>query len=256
MEEQAMSGHSKWHSIKHKKAREDAKRGKVFTKMIREITVAARAGGGDPSGNPRLRTAILAAKAVNMPADNIDRAIKKGTGELEGVNYEEITYEGYGPGGVAILVEVLTDNRNRTAADIRRIFTRGNGNLGESGCVSWIFEKKGLITFDKASFEEDLLMESVLESGAEDMDDSDDSSFEVYTSPGDFVQVKEYFDNKGIAYNLSQITMIPQNSVRLEGKEAEQTLRLIETLEDQDDVQNVYANFDIPQEVMEKIESS
>ena len=248
-----MSGHSKWNSIKHKKAREDAKRGKIFTKMIREITVAARSGGGDPNGNPRLRTAILAAKAVNMPADNIERAIKKGTGELEGVSYEEFTYEGYGPGGVAILIEILTDNRNRTAADIRRILTRGNGNLGENGCVAWIFEKKGIITFEKANFDEDMLMESVLESGAEDMDDSDEIYFEVYTSPGDFVQVKEYFDNKGLAYSLSQITMIPQNTVRLEGKEAEQALKLIETLEDQDDVQNVHANFDIPDEVMEEI---
>ena len=251
-----MSGHSKWNSIKHKKAREDAKRGKIFTKMIREITVAARSGGGDPNGNPRLRTAILAAKAVNMPADNIERAIKKGTGELEGVSYEEFTYEGYGPGGVAILIEILTDNRNRTAADIRRILTRGNGNLGENGCVAWIFEKKGIITFEKANFDEDMLMESVLESGAEDMDDSDEIYFEVYTSPGDFVQVKEYFDNKGLAYSLSQITMIPQNTVRLEGKEAEQTLKLIEILEDQDDVQNVYANFDIPDEVMEEIEGA
>lgn len=248
-----MSGHSKWNSIKHKKAREDAKRGKIFTKMIREITVAARSGGGDPNGNPRLRTAILAAKAVNMPADNIERAIKKGTGELEGVSYEEFTYEGYGPGGVAILIEILTDNRNRTAADIRRILTRGNGNLGENGCVAWIFEKKGIITFEKANFDEDMLMESVLESGAEDMDDSDEIYFEVYTSTGDFVQVKEYFDNKGLAYSLSQITMIPQNTVRLEGKEAEQALKLIETLEDQDDVQNVHANFDIPDEVMEEI---
>jgi len=256
MEEQAMSGHSKWNSIKHKKAREDAKRGKIFTKMIREITVAARAGGGDPNGNPRLRTAILTAKAVNMPADNIERAIKKGTGELEGVSYEEFTYEGYGPNGVAILVEILTDNRNRTAADIRRIFTRGNGNLGENGCVAWIFEKKGIITFEKANFNEDVLMESVLESGAEDMDDSDETYFEVYTSPGDFVQVKEYFDSKGLAYSLSQITMIPQNTVHLEGKEAEQTLKLIETLEDQDDVQNVYANFDIPDEVIEEIEGA
>ncbi len=251
-----MSGHSKWNSIKHKKAREDAKRGKIFTKMIREITVAARAGGGDPNGNPRLRTAILTAKAVNMPADNIERAIKKGTGELEGVSYEEFTYEGYGPNGVAILVEILTDNRNRTAADIRRIFTRGNGNLGENGCVAWIFEKKGIITFEKANFNEDVLMESVLESGAEDMDDSDETYFEVYTSPGDFVQVKEYFDSKGLAYSLSQITMIPQNTVHLEGKEAEQTLKLIETLEDQDDVQNVYANFDIPDEVIEEIEGA
>jgi YebC/PmpR family DNA-binding regulatory protein len=247
-----MSGHSKWHSIRHKKAREDAKRGKVFTKLIRELTVSARAGGGDPAMNPRLRTAIDRAKAENMPADNIDRAIKKGTGELEGVRYEEYTYEGYGPGGTAILVEVMTDNKNRCTAEVRHIFSKQNGNLGENGCVAWIFEKKGYLSVPSEGVDEETLMEIALEAGAEDIvEDPEDKQFEVYTPPEAFQAVKEALTEKAVAFQNADVTMIPKNTVRLEGKEAEQTLRLMDALEDNDDVQHVYANFDIPKEVME-----
>ena len=249
-----MSGHSKWHSIKHKKAREDAKRGKVFTKLIRELTVSARAGGGDPSMNPRLRTAIDRAKAENMPADNIDRAIKKGTGDLEGVRYEEHTYEGYGPGGTAILVEVMTDNKNRCTAEIRHIFSKQNGNLGENGCVSWIFEKKGYISIPSDTVDEETLMDIALEAGADDIvEDKEDKQFEVYTPPESFQAVKEALTAKGVTWQAADITMIPKNTVRLQGKEAEQTLRLMDALEDNDDVQNVYSNFDISKEVMESL---
>ncbi len=249
-----MSGHSKWHSIKHKKAREDAKRGKVFTKLIRELTVSARAGGGDPSMNPRLRTAIDRAKAENMPADNIDRAIKKGTGDLEGVRYEEHTYEGYGPGGTAILVEVMTDNKNRCTAEIRHIFSKQNGNLGENGCVSWIFEKRGYISIPSDTVDEETLMDIALEAGADDIvEDKEDKQFEVYTPPESFQAVKEALTAKGVTWQAADITMIPKNTVRLQGKEAEQTLRLMDALEDNDDVQNVYSNFDISKEVMESL---
>jgi YebC/PmpR family DNA-binding regulatory protein len=249
-----MSGHSKWHSIRHKKAREDAKRGKVFTKLIRELTVSARAAGGDPTMNPRLRTAIDRAKAENMPADNIDRAVKKGTGELEGVRYEEYTYEGYGPGGTAILVEVMTDNKNRCTAEVRHIFSKQNGNLGENGCVAWIFEKKGYLSVPAEGMDEETLMDITLEAGADDIvEDTEDKQFEVYTELEAFQAVKDALDAKGVTYQAADITMIPKNTVKLQGKEAEQTLRLMDALEDNDDVQNVYSNFDISQEVMESL---
>ena len=247
-----MSGHNKWSSIKHKKGAADAKRGRIFTRLIKEITVAARMGGGDPDGNPRLRSAILAAKAENMPKDNIERAIKKGTGELEGVSYDEMTYEGYGPGGVAMLVECLTDNKNRTVADIKYIFDRHGGNLGEPGCVAWMFEKMGMIVFEKDNVDEEKLLEVALEAGADDVKEEDDG-FEVLIPPSDFDAVKQAFDDAGLTYIVAEISMIPQNTVKLEGKKAEQMLNLVEALEDNDDVNNVYANFDIPDDVMEAI---
>jgi len=245
-----MSGHSKWASIKHKKGAADAKRGQAFTRLIKEITVAARLGGGDPSGNPRLRSAILAAKAENMPKDNITRAIKKGTGELEGTTYEEVNYEGYGPGGVAVLIDVLTDNKNRTVADLKHIFDRHGGNLGEPGCVAWNFTKKGLLVFDKAKIEEEKLLELALDAGAEDVR-PEGSQFEVITDPADFEAVRKTFDDKGLPYNLAEVSMIPQNTVRLDGKKAEQMLNLMEALEENDDISHVYANFDIPDDVIE-----
>jgi len=247
-----MSGHSKWSTIKRKKGAADAKRGKVFTKIIKEIMVAARMGGGDINANPRLRTAVLAAKAENMPRDNIDRAIKKGTGELEGVNYEEITYEGYGPGGVAMLVEVMTDNKNRTVAEVRHILAKQNGNLGEGGCVSWVFEKKGLISIDKAGVDEDRLMEAALDAGALDIKDSG-KEFDVTTSPASFESVKKKLEESGFKSTYAEVTMVPQTTVRITGKEAEQMLKLMEGLEDLDDVQKVYANFDITDEEMERL---
>ncbi|NLA75569.1 MAG: YebC/PmpR family DNA-binding transcriptional regulator [Deltaproteobacteria bacterium] len=247
-----MSGHSKWSSIKHKKGAADAKRGRIFTKLIKEITIAARMGGGDADGNPRLRSAILAAKAENMPKDNIDRAIKKGTGELEGVNYEEMTYEGYGPGGVAMLVSCLTDNKNRTVAEVKYIFDRHGGSLGEPGCVAWKFDKKGVICFDKDKADEDKLMELALDAGAEDIKEEDEE-FEVITAPTDFETVKKAFDGAGLVYGSAEISMIPQTTVRLEGKKAEQMISLMEALEENDDVNNVYANFDIPDEIMEAL---
>jgi YebC/PmpR family DNA-binding regulatory protein len=245
-----MSGHSKWSSIKHKKGAADAKRGKVFTKLIKEITVAARMGGsGDPDANPRLRTAIAAAKNENMPKDNIDRAIKKGTGELEGVNYEESSYEGYGPGGAAVLVESLTDNKNRAVADIRHIFSKCGGNLGENGCVAWMFDKKGYIVVERSAIDEDSLMEVALEAGAEDVR-SDESNFEVITAPEDFEEVKAAIDAKAIAYLDAEVTMLPQTTADLEGKEAEQMIRLMDMLDDCDDVQKVYTNADIPDDLV------
>jgi YebC/PmpR family DNA-binding regulatory protein len=243
-----MSGHSKWSSIKHKKAATDAKRGKIFTKLIKEITVAARLGGGDQEANPRLRSAIQAAKSENMPKDNVERAIKKGTGELEGVNYEESIYEGYGPGGAAVLVESLTDNKNRTVADIRSIFGKNGGNLGENGCVAWMFDKKGYIAVDSKSVDEETLMEAALEAGAEDIKE-DNGNFEVITAPGDFETVKEAIDKASIAYIDAEVTMLPQTTTNLSGKEAEQMVRLMEMLEDCDDVQKVYTNADIPDEI-------
>jgi YebC/PmpR family DNA-binding regulatory protein len=247
-----MSGHSKWSSIKHKKAATDAKRGKIFTKLIKEITVAARMGGGDPDANSRLRTAILAAKSENMPKDNIDRAIKKGTGELEGVNYEESIYEGYGPGGAAVLVESLTDNKNRTVADVRNIFGKNSGSLGENGCVAWMFEKKGYIAIESPVVDEDVLMETALDAGADDIRE-DDSNFEVITAPEDFNAVKEAIDNASIPYIVAEITMLPQSTTNLAGKEAEQMVRLMEMLEDNDDVQKVYTNADIPQDILDNM---
>jgi YebC/PmpR family DNA-binding regulatory protein len=244
-----MSGHSKWAGIKHKKAKVDAQRGRIFTKIIREITVAARVGGGDPDGNPRLRLAIEKAKAVNMPQDNIQRAILKGTGELPGTSYEEYIYEGYGPGGVAVLLEVVTDNKNRTAPEIRKAFSKYGGNLGESGCVAWMFEKKGLIQVEAAAADEDRLLGVALEAGAEDIRRSDDT-FEVITAPKDLERVKKSLATEKIEIAEGEVTMLPQSTVRLEGKQAQQMLQLMETLEEHDDVQNVYANFDIPEEIM------
>jgi YebC/PmpR family DNA-binding regulatory protein len=247
-----MSGHSKWSQIKRKKGAADAKRGQVFTKLIKEITVAARFGGGDPEGNARLRTAIAAAKAENMPKDNIERAIKKGTGELAGVTYEEFTYEGYGPGGAAVLVEVLTDNKNRTTAEVRHIFTRSGGNLGEAGSVAWMFHKKGYIVIDKKAADEDKLMELVLDVGAEDIE-AGDKEYEVTTDPQKLDAVKKTLDKAGIKYQVAELTMYPQSTVPIDGKHAEQMLRLMEQLEEHDDVQKVYSNFDIPDSVVEQL---
>lgn len=244
-----MSGHSKWASIKHKKAAVDAKRGKIFTKIIKEIIVAARLGGGDPDGNARLRLAVEKAKSVNMPKENIERAIKKGTGELGGTAYEEFLYEGYGPGGVAVLVEVMTDNRNRAVGEIRHLFTKHNGKPGEAGSVAWMFEKKGLILVDKNDCDEELLMETALEAGAEDVQDEDEA-WAVHTRPADFEAVKRAISNRGWRVVSSELTMVPKSTLRIEGKEAEQMLRLMMALEDNDDVQNAYANFDIPKEIM------
>jgi len=246
-----MSGHNKWSTIKHKKGAADAKRGKVFTKLIKEISVAAKLGGGDAAANPRLRTAIDKAKAENMPKDNIERAIKKGTGGMEGVIYEEITYEGYGPGGVAVLVEVMTDNRNRTVSDVRSIFTKCNGNMGETGCVSWMFDKKGLIVFN-TTVEFEKLFEAALEAGADDVSEEDEQ-YEVITEPSAFIEVREALEKAGFTYESAEVTMIPQTLMKLEGKPAESMLKLMERLEDNDDVQNVYANFDISTEEMEKM---
>ena len=246
-----MSGHSKWSTIKRKKGAIDAKRGKIFTKLIKEITVAARMGGGDADANPRLRTAILSAKAENMPKDNIERAIKKGTGDLEGVNYEEILYEGYGPGGVAVLVETMTDNKNRTVADVRHFFSKSGGNLGESGCVAWMFDKKGVITVDKETISEEELLDMALEAGAEDVVE-DDSTFQVITAPEEFNEVTENLENAGLQHLDASISMLPKNTVDVsEEKTARSLMKLLENLDDHDDVQNVHANFDIPDEVME-----
>lgn len=246
-----MAGHSKWAQIKHKKAATDVKRGKTFTKIVKEITVSARLGGGDPEGNPRLRTAIEKAKEVNMPSDNIKKAIMKGTGELPGVAYEEITYEGYGPGGVAILIEAMTDNKNRAVSEIRHTLSKNNGSMGEAGCVSWMFEKKGYILVEKTSVVEDALMSIVLDAGAEDMkNDPKEDNYEVMTSPENLNAVKEAIAKENIPVSLAEITMIPKSYVPLDGSASEQMIKLIEALEDNDDVQNVYANFDMHEEAM------
>ncbi|MBC8418738.1 MAG: YebC/PmpR family DNA-binding transcriptional regulator [Desulfobacterales bacterium] len=247
-----MSGHSKWSSIKHKKGAADARRGKIFTKHIKEITVAARMGGGDPDGNPRLRAAIAAAKAENMPKENIARGIKKGTGELEGVSYEEANYEGYGPGGVAVLVDCLTDNKNRTVAEVKHLFERFGGNLGEPGCVAWMFETKGLIVFEKDKVDEEELLNLALEAGAEDMNE-EDTEFEVVTAPSYFEPVRKAIDGAGLSYTFAEVSMVPKNTVKVEGKKAQQMLNLMESLEDHDDVNRVYANFDISDDVMEAL---
>ena len=247
-----MSGHNKWASIKHKKAAADAKRGKLFTKIIKEITVAAKTGGGDPASNPRLRTAIQAAKDGNMPADNIDRAIKKGTGELEGVTYEELVYEGYGPQGVAILVNCLTDNKNRTAAEIRSIFTKGNGSMAGAGSVAWIFEKKGLIVVSTKNASEDQLMEIALGDGAEDMAQAGDN-FHITTTPPDYENVRQALEKAKIPMESAQLTMIPKNETPVSAESARAVIGLIDSLEDHDDVQNVYMNADIPDEVMKEM---
>ena len=249
-----MAGHSKWAQIKHKKAHTDAKRGKVFTKIVKEIATAAKLGGGDADGNPRLRTAIDNAKEVNMPHDNIKKAIMKGTGELPGVSYEEYLYEGYGPAGVAVMVEVMTDNKNRTVPEIRHIMSKSGGSLGESGCVSWIFEKKGYILVSKAKTSEDTVMTVALDAGAEDMkNDPEEENFEIITAPEDFAAVKGAIEKDGLPVESAEVTMLPKTYVVLDEKTAEQMVRLIDALEDNDDVQNVYANFDIPDNVAEKI---
>jgi YebC/PmpR family DNA-binding regulatory protein len=248
-----MSGHSKWANIKRRKGAVDAKRGKIFTRLIKEITVAARLGGGDQVGNPRLRSAIAAAKTVNMPKENIERAIKKGTGELEGTVYEEITYEGYGPGGVAILVDCMTDNKNRTVGEVRPAFSKNGGNLGESGCVSYMFDKKGVLLVDKKTIDEEKLMELALEAGADDVVE-EETEFQVTTAPEEFAAVRERLEAKGIVFLEASLSMVPQNIVEVadEGV-AKRLLKLMESLEDCDDVQNVHANFDIPDEIMEKL---
>jgi len=247
-----MSGHSKWSTIKHKKAAKDAKRGKLFTKLIKEITVAARLGGGDIKANPRLRTAVLAARAQSMPGDTLDRAIKKGTGELEGVNYEEVTYEGYGPGGVAVLVEAVTDNRNRTVADLRNVFDKCGGNLGTSGSVAWMFTKRGLLAVDRAGIDEDRVMEVALEAGADDVTDSGDI-LEVLTAPEQFEAVKEAMEAAGVTAASAEITMMPSSTTSISGKPAEQMVRLLEMLDDHEDVQRVSSNMDIAAEELERL---
>ncbi|MDR2759950.1 MAG: YebC/PmpR family DNA-binding transcriptional regulator [Spirochaetaceae bacterium] len=241
-----MSGHSKWATIKHKKGAADAKRGQMFTKLIKEISIAARMGGGDPEGNPRLRTAVLKARGANMPKDNIDRAIKKGTGELEGVNYEELTYEAYAPGGVAVLIEVLTDNKNRAAADVRNILTRAGGNLATAGAVSRLFKRQGIITFDGEKYTEDQIMEAALEGGAEDVALSD-GVIEVTTVPEDFEAVLNALNEKGLETLNAEISMVPEAGVTLDNDATAKILRLIDKLEENDDVQNVYSNIEIPE---------
>lgn len=250
-----MSGHSKWASIKHKKAAVDAKRGKIFSRLSKEITVAAKMGGGDPVMNPRLRTAIATAKGQNMPNDNIDKAVKKGTGELPGVTYEECVYEGYGVGGVAILIEAMTDNKNRTTAEIRSIFNKRNGNMASTNAVAWMFEKKGFFVVNKSDASEEKLLNVTLDAGAEDMK-SEGDTFEVYCAMQDFEAVKEALEQNQIPTETAEITALPNSTIKLESeKEARQILDLIEILEDHDDVQNVYANFDIPEEILEQIDS-
>ncbi|NWF75685.1 MAG: YebC/PmpR family DNA-binding transcriptional regulator [Nitrospirae bacterium] len=249
-----MAGHSKWAQIKHKKAHVDAKKGKIFSRIVKEISIAARLGGSDISGNPRLRVAIEKAKEVNMPSDNIKRAIMKGTGELPGMAYEEAIYEGYGPGGVAILLYVLTDNKNRTSPEIRHIMTKYGGNLGEVGCVSWMFEKKGYILVDKTKVNEDSLITSALEAGAEDLkNDPKEDNFEIITTPENFNEVKNLLEASGIPISHAEVTMLPKNYVTIDKKQAEQMIKLIDALEDHDDVQNVYTNFDAPDEVIAKV---
>lgn len=248
-----MAGHSKWANIKHRKGAVDAKRGKIFTRLIKEITVAARMGGGDPDGNPRLRSAVASARAENMPKDNIARAIKKGTGELEGEVYEEILYEGYGAAGVAVLVECMSDNRNRTVADVRHFFAKCNGNLGESGCVAWMFEKKGQMLIDRETISEEELMDLAIDAGAEDVVE-EDSVFQVLTEVGDFDGVREALEEKGVKFIEAGISMIPKNTIEVtDEKAAKNLLRLLELLEDHDDVQNVHANFDIDDALMEQL---
>jgi YebC/PmpR family DNA-binding regulatory protein len=246
-----MSGHNKWSTIKHKKGRADAKRGKLFTKIIREITVSAREAGGDPDSNPRLRAAVAAAKAANMPADNIKRAIDRGTGAIDGVTYEEISFEGYGPGGVAVMLELMTDNRNRTTPEIRHLFSKYGGNLGENGCVSWLFTRKGLILVPRSDdVDEDRIMELALEAGAEDLDSDDIDYYRIYTSPEELHTVKDQLETAGLVVEAAQMDMEPSSTTRLEGKAAQSMIRLMEAFDDHDDVQNVWANFDIDDEIL------
>ncbi len=249
-----MAGHSKWHNIRHKKAKQDAKRGQLFTKLLREITVAARQGGGDPEFNPRLRIAIEKAKKANMPIENIERAIKRGTGELEGVSYEEVVYEGYGPEGVAIIVECLTDNRNRTTSEVRHLFTKHGGNLGASGCVSFLFEEKGVILVPKDSISEEELFEKAIEAGAEDLITDDESYYEVRTEPKDLYAVKEALEKEGINIEKAEITRIPTTTVEIKDPEtAQKLLKLLDALEDNDDVQKVYSNFEMSDELINQV---
>ena len=247
-----MSGHSKWASIKHKKGAADAKRGKIFTKLIKEITVAARIGGGDPDGNPRLRTSILIAKGKNMPVDNITRAIKKGTGELEGVHYDEVTYEGYGPGGAAIFLEAMTDNKNRTVSEIRAALGKAGGNLGENGCVGWMFEQKGFISINKDTKGEDELMELAIDAGADDMQTVEDH-YEITTAMENFETVRKALEEAGLPMDTAEITRIPQNTVTIDEKKGKALLKLMDILDDHDDIQKAYSNFDIPDDVMAAI---
>lgn len=248
-----MSGHSKWSTIKRKKGANDARRGKIFTRLIKEITVAARTGGGDPDGNPRLRSAIVSAKTENMPKDNIERAIKKGTGEIAGEVYEEILYEGYGPGGVAVLVECMTDNRNRTVADIRHYFTKSTGNLGESGCVAWMFDKKGSMLVDKEKYTEEQIMDLALEAGADDVVE-EDATFQILTEPDEFNDVRDALEQEGVEFIEASVAMIPKNTVEVtDEKPAKSLLKLLESLEDHDDVQGVHSNFDIDDALMEQL---
>ena len=250
-----MSGHSKWSTIKRKKEKTDSARGRVFTRLIKELTVAARHGGGDPEANPRLRTALLAAKASNMPADNIKKAIQRGTGELPGVNYEEVQYEAYGPGGAALLMQVLTDNRNRTVSELRNVLSKNGGNMGEAGCVNWMFHKRGLIEIDAAKAPEDQVLEIALDAGAADMT-AEGATYSIVTSVDVFEAVKAALEKNKIPVASAEVTMVPQSSVRLDGKEAEQMLRLMDALEEHDDIQHVYANFDIDDAVIERYSSS
>lgn len=245
-----MSGHSKWHSIKHKKGAADAKRGKTFTRLIREITVAARSGGGDPDMNPRLRKAVSDGKAANMPNENIERAIKRGTGEIEGADYEEITYEAYGPGGAAVLIDTVTDNRKRTVAELRHLLSKNNGRLGESGSVAWMFDRKGYIVVDKSSKSEEELFEIAIEAGADDLK-SDGSNFEILTDQENFEKVLDAINNAGVETQVAKVSMIPQNYIKIEGAEVQQMLRLYEAIDDHDDVQNIYSNFDIDEPELE-----
>lgn len=248
-----MAGHSKWANIRHRKGAVDAKRGKIFTRLIKEITVAAKMGGGDPAANPRLRSAISSAKSENMPKDNIERAIKKGTGELEGVVYDEVTYEGYGPGGVAVLVDTMTDNKNRTVGEVRHAFSKSGGNLGESGCVSYMFDKKGSLLINKEGVNEEKLMDVALEAGAEDVVE-EDSEFQVLTDPDDFAQVREALEAAGFTFIEASISMIPSNTVEItDEKVAKSIITLMDKLEDLDDVQDVHSNFDISDEIMESM---
>ena len=246
-----MSGHNKWSTIKHKKGRADAKRGKLFTKIIREITVSAREGGGDPDANPRLRAGIASAKTANMPAENIKRAIQRGTGELPGATYEEITFEGYGPGGVAVMLEILTDNRNRTTPEIRHLFSKHGGNLGENGCVSWLFTRKGSILVPRSdALNEDMMMEVSLEVGAEDLDTSDTDYYRIASAPEDLHRIKDALEGRGIEVESAELTMEPSATARLEGKPAQQMIRLMEAFDEHDDVQHVWANFDIDDDIL------
>jgi YebC/PmpR family DNA-binding regulatory protein len=245
-----MSGHSKWHTIKHKKGAADAKRGKVFTRIIKELTVAARNGGGDPDANPRLRTVVAEAKSVNMPAENIKRAIQRGTGELPGVSYEEITYEGYGPGGAALIIEVLTDNRNRTVGELRHLLTKHSGNLGETGSVAWMFSKKGYVVVDKSAADEEKLLAAVLDAGGDDLRDDGDT-WEIISEPAAFEAVRDAVKALGIEPASAEVAMLPQNYVKLEGKAASQMVKLMEVLDEHDDVKHVWSNFDIEEKEIE-----